>query len=346
MPRRLHRPEPVSSQGARPIDGVTPGWRGAGRILDGETLIVTDRYSTGAEILAQLHHLMQPPAEDAPFASRQRFQRAFRDNAMRLLAPVVDHRLALVDARLIGFLADLYPRLPRFTLPFAHVQELHGAWLRYDEGVHLAVLGHRVHPFYGTYAPARTSHLELFATWISQYQGSRARAIDVGCGCGVLAMMLCKAGFERVLATDDNPNAIESVTRELKRQARPIDVQVADLLGENDGPVDLVVFNPPWVRGETGGLVDRALVYSEGLFERFFDQATERLTPEGRVAMVFSNIGSLVQPELPHPIETELTRGRLRLVQKLQRKVKPARTRSGRKRKTKEKVEVWELAPV
>jgi hypothetical protein len=290
--------------------------------------------------------LLPPPAEDASYEDRQAFQRTHRAAALRLLAPIANHRLALAGARPIGFLEELYPGLSKFVLPFLVVQELHGAWGRYHGGTHLAVLGHRIHPFFGTYVPTRTVHLELFATWLSQYQGPRTRAVDVGTGCGVLALMLAKAGFERVLATDNNPNAIESVERELKRleSAPPIALMCGDLFGKDTTPADLIVFNPPWVQGEVGDLLDQALLFEDDLLPRFFEQATSRLTESGRIVLLFSNLIGLVQPDIPHPILTELDQGRLRLVQKLHRKVKPTRTKSGQRRKTREKVEVWELA--
>jgi methylase of polypeptide subunit release factors len=253
--------------------------------------------------------------------------------------------MTLRDARPIGFLPDLYPELQSFVLPFIQLQELHGAYGRYREGVHLAVLGHRVHPFYGTYVPTRVSHLELFGTWLSGYQGPRKRAVDVGTGCGVLALMLAKAGFERVLATDCNPNALESLARDMGRMSSPpkIDLWHGDLLGEDSSRRDLIVFNPPWIQGEIDDLLDRSLHFEEGLFERFFDQAIERLNPAGRIVLLFSNMLELLQPDVPHPILAELERGRLQLVQKLHRKVKPARDEKGRRRRTREKVEVWEL---
>ena len=61
-------------------------------------------------------------------------------------------------------------------------------------------------------------------------------------------------------------------------------------------------------------------------------------------AMVFSNIITLVQPDVPHPIQAELERGRFQLVKKLQRKVKPPPEPDGSRRRTREKVEVWELS--
>ncbi|MBU1413767.1 methyltransferase [Myxococcota bacterium] len=346
MNRKLHRPEPILHHTAKSVDRSVPPQAAAARLRDGEMLIVADLYTTGEAILARLDLLLRPPPHDAPFEARQAHRRRHREAVLRLLAPIEEHRLALADARPIGFLEELYPGRPTFVLPFAQVQELFGAWNRYREGVHLKVLGHSLFPFYGTYVPTRVSHLELFGTWLHQYKGPRDRAIDVGTGCGVLALMLCRAGFARVLATDINPNAVESVSRELDRLAPPppIDLFCGDLLGDGPEPADLIVFNPPWIRGEAQGLLDEALVFTDGLFERFFDQACARLTATGRVVLVFSNILELVQPDVPHPILSELERGRLRLVQKLARRVEPAKTPDGGHRRTRERVEIWELA--
>ncbi len=344
MQPTLYRPEPILKHAATRVDRDTSPRRAAERLRNGEVLLVSDSYGTGADILAELRSQLEQPAEDASYALRQAFQRTYREVSLRLLASIVEHRLALSNAAPIGFLRELYPELQAFVLPLVEVQKLHGAWLLYQQGVHLAVLGHRVFPFYGTYAPTRTSHLELFGTWLSQYRGPRTRAIDVGTGCGVLALMLCRAGFEQVLATDNNPNAIESVVRELTRHPWPIEVHCGDLLGDDLRPADLIVFNPPWTKGVVQGPLDGALYFEDGLFERFFEQASTRLTPSGRVVVVFSNVIELVQPEVPHPIRSELERGRFRLVQTKRRKVKPP-TRGGRRRTTKERVEVWELEP-
>ena len=182
---------------------------------------------------------------------------------------------------------------------------------------------------------------------MSRYAGPRTHAIDVGTGCGVLALMLCKAGFESVLATDINANAVESVSRQLQRlpTPRPITLEHGDLVGTDPTPADLIVFNPPWTQRDVDGLLDAALYFEDGrVFERFFDQALARLTPEGRVVLIFSNILQLVQPDVPHPIEVELARGRFRLVEKPTRKVKPPPDHRGRRRWTRERVEIWELA--
>lgn len=339
----LYRPKPISTRTAQTIDRSADPKAAAQRLQAGETLLVTDHYSTGAEILAQLQSSLRPPPDTAPYESRQAHRQAFREASLRLLAPISDHQLKLQGARAISLLKELYPKSNDFLLPFPQVQELHGASHHYREGLHFAVLGHKLHPFYGTYAPNRTSHLELFGTWLSQYDGPRTHGTDVGTGCGVLAYMLCRAGFTKVLATDNNPNAIESVSRDLQRTPAPIEPLLGDLLEPCD-TTDLIVFNPPWILGEQMNPLDGALYFEDGLFARFFDQACTRISSTGRVVIVFSNVLSLVQPEVPHPIETELERGRFKLVQKLQRKVKPPPSKHGKRRRTKEKVEIWELA--
>ena len=341
----LYRPRPVLKSPRRTIDRRTPPEHAVRRLLSGEVFRITDTYSTGADILDELHAHLRPPRPAAGYPARRAFQRAYRDAALRLLAPISGHQLALTGAESLGFLAELYPEHSgEFWLPLVEIQELYGAWRRYQDGTHFAVIGQRIRPFYGTYAPTRTSHLELLATWLHRYQGARDRAVDVGCGSGVIALMLARAGFSDVLATDINPNAVESLRREIARRPEPppITTRCCDLL-TGVAPADLIVFNPPWMRGAIESPLDRALYFEDGLFKRFFDQVIPTLSPGGRIVMVFSSVLSLVQPDVPHPIESELSRERLKLVEKLTRRVKPPPDEHGRRRRTRERVEIWEL---
>ncbi|MBZ0150013.1 MAG: class I SAM-dependent methyltransferase, partial [Planctomycetes bacterium] len=335
-------PEPVLRHRAEPVDRNVPKAQAAAWLREGRLLLVTDRFATGLDMLAELRVLLEDPGEDAGYVKKRTFREAFQAASKHLLAPVVGRKVALPDAPRAGFLAELYPDHADFALPVEDAKVLSSAWDWYEQGVYFPVLGYRVHPFYGTYIPARMEHLELFGTWLAKYQGARDRAIDVGTGSGVLALQMAKAGFRRVLATDINPNAIESVARQLRRlpQAPPIELEHADLLGTDRGPLDLIVSNPPWMKGDVGRTLDLAMYFQDGFYERFYDQALQRLAPGGRVVFVFSNIIELSQPDVPHPIQTELDRGRFKLVEKLTRRVKPLR------RRTREKVEVWELAVV
>lgn len=335
----LHRPQPLDLQ-ATPCSRDTLPGELAQRLLDGESLVLADRYATGRAVLRALGRKLPAPPVQAPYAERQEHRRLKLHAARRLHAPIQDGAVALAESPVCGFLQELYPELSAFRLSFVDVEDLVRAWRFYEEGVHFAVLGRRLHPFYGAYAPTRTEHLELFGTWLSAYEGPRSRAVDVGTGSGVLARMLARSGFEKVLATDLNPNAVESVRRDVVRFPGPVEVRQADLLTDVAEPQDLIVFNPPWMLGSAKRPLDQAMFFEPELFERFFDQALTRLSPEGRVVLVFSNIMRLVQKDAEHPIDAELARGRYRLVQRMQRKMRPEPGR-----KTREKVEIWELAP-
>ena len=247
MPAVLHRPEPVLRHRAQPVDQNVPLAQAAAWLCEGRSLIVTDRFGTGLDILEALRLQLEDPGEDAGYVKKRAFREAFQAASKRLLAPVVGRKVALPDAPRAGFLAELYPDHADFALPVEDARVLSSAWDWYEQGVHFPVLGYRVHPFYGTYIPARMEHLELFGTWLAKYKGARDRAIDVGTGSGVLALQMAKAGFKQVLATDINPNAIESVARQLQRlpKAPAIELEHADLLGADRGPIDLIVSNPP-----------------------------------------------------------------------------------------------------
>ena len=343
MPAALHRPEPVLRHRAQPVDKNVPMAQAATWLCEERSLIVTDRFGTGLDILAALRVKLEDPGESADYVTKRVFREAFQAASKRLLVPVVGRKVALPDAPRAGFLSELYPDHADFALPVEDARVLSSAWEWYEQGVHFPVLGYRVHPFYGTYIPARMEHLELFGTWLAKYQGARDRAIDVGTGSGVLALQMAKAGFKHVIATDINPNAIESVARQMRRLSvtPPIELEHADQFGKDRGPLDLIVSNPPWMKGEVGRTLDLAMYFQDGFFERFYEQSLQRLAPNGRIVFVFSNIIELSQPEVPHPIQTELDRGRFRLVEKMTRKVKPSPGR-----RTREKVEIWELAVV
>ncbi|MDP6933272.1 MAG: hypothetical protein QGG40_10170, partial [Myxococcota bacterium] len=97
--RTLHRPEPIRDHAAQPVDRSAPPARVAERLRDGQVLLVTDHYSTGAEILGQLRSLLPPPPQDASHELRQQHRRTLREASLRLLAPITGHRLALTGAR-------------------------------------------------------------------------------------------------------------------------------------------------------------------------------------------------------------------------------------------------------
>jgi len=339
MPRFL-RPPPVRMSRAPFVDPRLPIDDAAAHLAAGHALRLTHHYGLGADILDALDQGLGPVHHLRGEDLRQEKKRR-RHLASGLLVPIERGRVCIEGAVDNPLLAQLYPDIERFWLPLVDVQALQSSAWRHNEGMHFAVLGHRLHPWHGVYAPKRTVHLELLATWLAGYEGAREHAIDVGTGCGVLAFQLARAGFSRVTACDINPNALESVARDVARQPSPppVDLVESDLLEAISDEADLIVFNPPWIPGRVDSPLDRALFYDDDLFERFFAQAHRKLATGGRVVLVFSSVLRLLHPDAAHPIDAELDRGRFVLERKLQRRVK------GQGRRTKERVEVWVLAP-
>ncbi len=335
------RPEPILHTHAPVLPPHVSIGAAARRLAEGGSFRVVDHYGRAADILDELEYGLgpMPRLQGEALRTERRRRRAL---ASGMLVPIEDGAVALPGGGTFSLLRDLYPDHRRFWLPVVEAQALHRSHRRCAEGIRYAVLGHRLHPWHSVYAPSRTGHLELFATWLSQYDGPRSHAVDVGTGCGVLAFLLARKGFAAVTATDINPNSVHSVEQELARHrpAPPISVRHGDLLSTVSEPADLVVFNPPWMQGAIDDPLDRALYWEGDLFERFFAQARQRVTPDGRVVLVFSDIMTLLRPDLPHPIEAELAQGRFTLDTRLRRKAKAA---AGRR--TRERVEVWVLAP-
>lgn len=307
--------------------------------------LVADRFRTGLDVLTALRANFSLAHRD--FSTSRQARRQYHAAAQWLLAPIRDHRLALKKAPDIGWFPEMYPDTPALLLPFPVVQGLNSSWQWYLRGVALPVLSRPLHPLHGTYFPTRHEHLFLFQEWLQQTP-PRTHAVDVGTGCGVLALMLAETGWPHVRATDINPNAIEGLRRDLVDT--PEDTIITPMQTALTGPLDvrfdLIVFNPPWLPGETHSLLDQAIYYPPDLFDEFFAAAWRSLAPDGRVVMLFSDLLIKSGQSRHHPIARELKR-RKRFVQvdRRQRAVSAGSKRSRRRQRhlSAENVQLWVL---
>lgn len=86
------------------------------------------------------------------------------------------------------------------------------------KGVEVPVLGARVHPHYGVFAPVRGEYVDLVAEAplppAVRCAPADATAFDLGTGTGVLAAVLARRGIGRVVATDISPRALACAEEE------------------------------------------------------------------------------------------------------------------------------------
>ncbi len=394
----LHRPVPMAPQPDLPaVTAKSDPDAVAGQLLEGQSAVIRDAYPTGLKVLSHLRgpvfgggkeetgkgsgsgrkHIAKGSGIDRSeagsgrmdkddFSSYRNRRAVYRDASNRLLVPVGGNRIALKKAPAIGWLEELYPDVADFLLPFPQVQGLNSSWQWFLKGVRFPGLRHEIYPWYGTYFPTRFDHLKLFDRWLRRYDGSKKSAMDVGTGCGVLAFMMLERGFEHVLATDINPNAVMTVRENARHRNvdSRIDAKVADLFDGCDRKSELIVCNPPWLPGDSeevtqpvkpvemdqpeadAGLMDKAIYFEPDFFERLFAGAARILEQDGRLIVLFSNLGMAEGVQSHHPVEQELADNRRFVkVRMLRQKTEPPSKKTRRRDHRKEEhVELWELA--
>jgi SAM-dependent methyltransferase len=157
------------------------------------------------------------------------------------------------------------------------------------KGVEVPVLGGRIHPHYGVFAPVRGEYVDLVAA--APLPARCALAFDIGTGTGVLAAVLARRGIARIVATDQDPRALACARENMERLglAEQVDVLAADLFPPGRAP--LVVCNPPWVPARAGSPLERA-VYDPGsrMLLGFVKGLAAHLEPDGEGWLVLSDL--------------------------------------------------------
>jgi release factor glutamine methyltransferase len=122
--------------------------------------------------------------------------------------------------------------------------------------------------------------------------GANTTVLDMGTGSGVCAVRAAQRA-RRVVAVDINPAAVRCATINalLNRLEARLEVRHGDLFAPVNGErFDLIVFNPPFVRGAPRDDRDRAW-RSLDVPERFAAQLPQHLRPGGCALVLLSSFG-------------------------------------------------------
>jgi predicted RNA methylase len=315
----------------------------------GKPILITEFYNNGLTLLKDLQKHLSSKFPNESFQEQREYRSEYQKLSNLILIGIVDHKLALNKSPFIGWLEKLYPETSDFLLTFPQVQGLNSAWQWYQNGISIPVLRNKIHPYYGTYFPTRFDHLLLFDNWLKRYKGPKKTAIDVGIGSGVLSLQMMKYGFQKVFGTDTNPNAIVGLTEFMgdTKLSRKIELSYGHLFGKWEKQTELIVFNPPWLpKSHDLDRIDEAIYYNEKLFPEFFSGAKQRLLPEGKLVLIFSNLAQITNVTNEHPIEKELAEGgRFQLEKCFKKTVKAASEKTKRNQhwRSSEEVELWVL---
>ena len=116
---------------------------------------------------------------------------------------------------------------------------------------------------------------------------SCARMVEIGCGSGAVGIAMANR-VDRVVLSDVSARALRfaSVNAAIANVERGVDVLESDVLAGIDGPIDVIIANPPY-------LVDAARrtyrngggLWGEALGVRMVSEAVGRLNPGGRLIL-------------------------------------------------------------
>ncbi|CAI8919483.1 methyltransferase [Pseudomonas sp. IT-P260] len=138
------------------------------------------------------------------------------------------------------------------------------------------------------FGPDTYRFAQLIHAHLQQSFAPIQRAVDIGCGAGVGAILIARARREaQVLAVDINPAALRltAINAALAEVAN-VEVQASDVLQGTDGHFDLIVANPPYMADPAGRAYrNGGGSLGAGLSLRIVEQALNRLAPGGSLLL-------------------------------------------------------------
>jgi SAM-dependent methyltransferase len=303
------------------IDDRTTAAEALARVRGGATLIYRGDYRNARQLLAAMGRRLGvrtarpggPRSLRDLFLEERRRQRLEHETLSRLAVPVeagqAGPRVALRNAPEVAeaLAAALGAAIPLpGALPLRDLLGMIGAqeWRR--KGVEVPSLGAHLRTRWGVFAPVRGEHVELTAEAVRRWPVAGKRALDVGTGTGVLALLLARAGA-RVTATDLAPAAVACARENAARLglAERIEVVEADLYPA--GRFDVVVCNPPWLPHEAVTPLDRAVYDPGGRFlARFLDGLAAHLAPGGEGWLILSDLAERLGLRAEGELERQL----------------------------------------
>ena len=140
---------------------------------------------------------------------------------------------------------------------------------------------------------------EAFAKFVDGLDLSGKTVVDVGTGSGIIALAAARAGADRVIATDINPNAGFAAAENAKanglgKKVRGLCCNLLEAI-EPKPVFDVIMSSPPKHAGEPKDLADAGWHAGAGNKNilNLFEQARQRLKPGGRMYLMISSDSDL-----------------------------------------------------
>ncbi len=196
-----------------------------------------------------------------------------------------------------------------FTSPFVvSIRELKGLvgaheWRK--KGVPIEAIGANIHPHYGVFSPIRGEYLALLA---KAPLPSIELAFDIGTGTGVISVLMAKRGVKKIVATDQDPRAINCAQENITRLGLQKQITLTQTNMFPEGKAPLIVCNPPWLPAKPSSPIEYAVYDPESkMLFAFLNGLKAHLTDDGEGWLIMSDfaehLGLRAKDELRNAIE-------------------------------------------
>ncbi len=143
-------------------------------------------------------------------------------------------------------------------------------------------------------------------------------AFDIGTGTGVLAAVLAQRGIKKIIATDQDPRALECARENLTALGLDQQVQlvVANLFP--DGRAPLIVCNPPWVPARPNSPIEFAVYDPDSQMLRgFLSGVAAHLEEKGEAWLILSDLAEHLGLRSSAELSSWIEAGGLEVISKM-----------------------------
>ncbi|HSG23726.1 MAG TPA: class I SAM-dependent methyltransferase [Azonexus sp.] len=157
------------------------------------------------------------------------------------------------------------------------------------KGIPVPAVEGRIYPHYGVFSPVRGEYVELVAK--APLPPACELAFDIGTGSGILAAILARRGIQHVVATDQDPRALQCATENVQKLGLTAAVEILKTDLFPDGRAPLVVCNPPWVPAQPSSPIEYAVYDPDSRMLRgFLGGLAAHLEADGEGWLILSDL--------------------------------------------------------